>query len=114
MPDPPKKRSSIYELSPALQKFRPALHAPGEVTIDKNNDRIRIELDCGDLQPGRRVWSNVFFMAFGGELAIDAQVFAENLPQPKDFALTISANTAKTRMDVYELQSLPEPQAKED
>jgi flagellar motor switch/type III secretory pathway protein FliN len=34
-------------------------------------------------------------------------VFADNLPQPKDFALTVSVAVTKTAMTVDELCSLP-------
>ncbi len=114
MPEPPRKRCSMFDMAPALRNIRPAFRKPGEVTIEKNDERIRIEIDCGDLQPGRRVWSAKFFVAFGGDVAVDGQIFAENLPQPKAFTLTVSANTAKTSMSVSGLRALPEPDEGED
>jgi len=107
MPKAPRKRSSFLDsvAYPAMRR------SPGEVTIDKNDDRFRIEIDCGDLQPGRRVWSKVFYVAIGptGELAITGQIFAENLPRPKDFSLAVTANITRIEMDVSWLCSLPEP-----
>ncbi|MEN6407172.1 MAG: ATP-binding protein [Thermoguttaceae bacterium] len=108
MPDPPEKRSFWYNKA-AFKNIRPVLRRdPGEVTIDKNDDRFRIGIGCGSLQPGRRVWSDVFYVGTGvtGERAIVGDIFAENLPQPKSFTLTISANVRRTRMDVSELRSL--------
>src|SRR5437762_2680366 len=35
-------------------------HSPGDVTINRNEERFRIEIDCGNLQPGRRIWSDAF------------------------------------------------------
>ena len=116
IPRTPKKRTSLFET--AVPKFiRPAvLRRPGEVIIDKNDDRFRIEINCGGLQPGRRVWSDVFCVgkAESGNLSFTGQVFAENLPQPKTFALGVSVNVKRTRMDVSDLRSLPEPVVEEE
>ncbi len=115
LPDPPKRRAEF--VSPALKKIRPAFRrSPGDVTIDKNDDRFRVEIDCGGLQPGRRVWSDVFYVGKGasGDLRLSGQVFAENLPQPKDFTLLISVNVKQTRMSVEELKALPEQAGSDD
>jgi hypothetical protein len=115
LPKPPKKRVSLFEM-PAFKSMRTAfVRNPGEVKIDKNDDRFKIEIDCGDLQPGRRVWSGVFFMGKGvtGELTIPGEIFAENLSQPKSFTLTVSATVKKSRMDVSDLRSLPVPKVKQ-
>jgi hypothetical protein len=109
MPHPPKRRPSFNDM---LKNIRPAFRrTPGEVDIDNNDDRFRIEIDCGDLQPGRRVWSDVFYMGIGatGDHAIPGQIFAENLPQPKDFSLTLSVIVTRTKLEISDLRSLPEP-----
>lgn len=111
MPDAPRRRADPFGL-PGLKGIRPAFRRmPGEVVIEKNDERFRIEIDCGSLQPGRKVWSDVFFIGKGasGDLALSGQVFAENLPQPKDFTLGLSVNVARTKMSIAELRSLPEP-----
>ena len=110
IPDPPKRCIDLLSNS-VLKGFKPAFRRdPGEVDIDKNDERFRIEIDCGDLQPGRRVWSDVFYIGKGasGDLPLCGLVFADNLPQPKDFALTVSVTVTKTAMTVNELCSLPE------
>jgi hypothetical protein len=114
MPNPPRKRGSMFDVAPALRNIRAAFRSPGDVTIEKNDERIRIEIDCGNLQPGRRVWSGVILVATGGEAAIAGQVFAENLPQPKHFALTMFANVTKIQMGISELRALPEPKERDD
>ena len=110
LPDPPKRRAEF--VSPALKKIRPAFRrSHGEVTIDKNDERFRVEIDCGSLQPGRRVWSDSFYIGMGatGDLRLSGQVFAENLPQPMDFTLLISVTVTRTGMTVAKLLSLPDP-----
>ena len=88
--------------------FRPS---PGLVTIHKNDDRFQVEIDCGSLQPGRWVWSDLFYIAKGesGDVSLIGRIFADNLSHPKDFNLSVSGNVAKTRLSVDELTSLPEP-----
>jgi hypothetical protein len=110
LPDPPKRRADLLS-NPVLKGLRPAFRRnPGEVGIDKNDERFRVEIDCGDLQPGRRFWSDLFYVGKGasGDLSLCGLVFADNLPQPKDFALTVSVTVTKTAMTVDELCSLPE------
>ena len=60
MPCTPKRRADRFAV-PGLKSIRPAFRRePGEVVIEKNNERFRVSIDCGSLQPGRRVWSEVF------------------------------------------------------
>lgn len=84
---------------------------PGDVRIDTNDERCLIEFECGDLQPGRRVWSDVFYVGKveSGEVELAGHIYAENLPQPKALTLTISARVSSTRMTVSDLGDLPEP-----
>lgn len=59
MPELPKRRADF--LSSSTRGMLSAVRqSPGRVSIDKNDQRFRIEIDCGDLQPGRQVWSDVF------------------------------------------------------
>lgn len=116
MPDAPKRRAAPFAV-PGLKGIRPAFRRePGEVVIEKNDERFRVEIDCGSLQPGRRVWSEVFYIGKGasGDLPLGGRVFAENLPQPKDFTLLIAVNVANTKMTLAELRSLPDPAEDDD
>jgi hypothetical protein len=92
-----------------MNSIRPASRRnPGEVHINKNDERFQVEIDCGNLQPGRRVWSDIFYIgkAVSGDLTLCGQIFADNLPQPKDCTLTVSVTVTKTAMTVDELCSL--------
>lgn len=111
LPDAPKRRSSLTD-SLALKGIKPAFRqTPGDVTVDKNEERYRIEVECGDLQPGRRVWSDVFHVGKGesGVLELPGHIFAENLPRPAEFTLAISARITNTPVSLKELLNLPEP-----
>jgi len=111
MPDAPKERID-FGSSHFMKGMRPAFRRdPGEVRIDKNDDRMRVEIDCGDLQPGRRVWSDVFYIGklTTGTVSLCGSLFAGNLSQPKDFKLAACITVRKTEMTVEQLRSLPPP-----
>ncbi len=104
LPVKPKKEEVVGER--AMRGIRPGhRHSPGAVNINKNDERFRIEIDCQDLQPGRRVWSDKFYIGVGqsGEHPIEGHVFADNLPVPQEFTLTITADVAHTTLTVEEI-----------
>ena len=104
MPVKPEKEEMMG--SRALRGIRPAhRNDPGFVAIDQNDDRFRIEIECKDLQPGRQVWSDKFYIgaARTGDYAINGRVFADNLPTPQQFALTVTAEVAQTTLTVKQL-----------
>jgi hypothetical protein len=110
LPAYPKSRFSKYKSDALLGNIqRISRRNPGDVIINKNDDCFRIEINCGDLQPGRWVWSDRFYLgkAVTGEAAISGRIFAGNLPQPKDFVLTISVDVTQMSMTVSDLLSLP-------
>ncbi len=110
MPSAPKQHS--YLGSATIPRIKPAFQRePGDLSIDMNDDRYRIEIDCGDLQPSRRVWSELFYfgMVESGEMEICGNLLADNLPEPQSISLKISMLVEKTSMSVDELCELPEP-----
>lgn len=83
--------------------------SPGGLDIDKNEDRFRIVIDCQDLQPGRRLWSDKFYIGAGetGDYPIHGQVFADNLPTPQAFTLTVTAEVEKTTLSIEDICGKP-------
>ena len=78
---------------------------PGEIDITTLSDRIQLEANCQNLQPGRTVWSDKFFVAVNasGKSSLKGRVFAANLDVPKEFTLTIDADISEREMSVSEL-----------
>ena len=109
LPEMPKKKWEIFLLPEKLQDMRPVKRFPGSLSIEKNEERYLIEIECGDLQPGRRVWSDPFVIASGESRTINfvGHIFAENLRQPKETTLSISINVSRTEMTLSDLKSLP-------
>lgn len=115
MPDAPKRRKSMFDM-PEMKHIRPAFQRTGAVDIEKTNHETKIEIDCGNLQPGRKVWTDEFHMAVidSGEVTVQGHLYAANLSQPQSFTLSINAQIARTSITVDELTSLDEPEDDDD
>ncbi|NJD92188.1 MAG: ATP-binding protein [Geobacter sp.] len=109
LPDRPKQRHNRLD-SPAFRALKPVNlgKKPGEVTISRDYDQFKITIDCSHLQPGRRVWSDTFFIGRrkSGDVALSGFVFADNLPQPQEFALVAAIAVTETVLSIDELCAL--------
>ncbi|CCH95917.1 MAG: ATP-binding protein [Microcystis sp. M015S2] len=104
LPQMPKKQSLGPELNLNRMRFT---KTPGNVCINQTTDQLTIEIDCGDLQPGRRIFSDVFYIGKKTENCdnIVGAVYADNLPCPSELNLTISASLSKSSLTVEDLMS---------
>jgi hypothetical protein len=66
---------------------------PGDVEVFESTKNARLVIECGNMQPGRRVPSDKFYVAVreSGLVSLSGRIFAATLEQPKSFALTIDA-----------------------
>ena len=117
VPDAPTRRKGLV-VDTVMKKLRPrsAFRHAGCVDIDANDDQTKVEIDCGDLQPGRKVWTDSFCMWIcrSGQVKLTGYLFAANLPQPQEFTLSINAAVTETGMTVDELVMLGEPTDEEE
>lgn len=109
IPKAPKRRKE--PLTPSAfdnMEFRPAFHRPGFVDIEKNEYETKVEIECGNLQPGRKMWTDAFYLGVrrSGEVRLSGLLFAANLPEPLEFSLMINAIVNRTTLTVEELISL--------
>ncbi|MFZ4642874.1 MAG: helix-turn-helix domain-containing protein [Phycisphaerales bacterium] len=113
IPDPPKRQTRIYDQIVTAHVRPISLRNPGEVNIHKNADRFKFEMDFGDLQPGRQILSDLFYIGKkeSGDILLSGLVFADNLPKPKDLSLTVKVKVKQTSMSVDDLCSLPDHSA---
>lgn len=109
MPDRPRRKEFTI-LSPVFRNIRPARREPGDLTIHKNDERIRVEVECETLQPGRRVWSDMFWIGrtVTGAIEFTGQVFAENLAQPKEFTLSAAFDVSLAGISIEDLRAIQE------
>lgn len=109
IPAPPTVREGIFR-APKMKslRIRPILRHPGYTDIETNNHHTKIEIDCENLQPGRKVWTDVFYIAIpqSGEIQFSGAIFAANLVEPQEFTLSINADVEQTSMTVDDLIAL--------
>jgi len=108
-PEEPEKFSDSYLLSSASSiGIRPVIKEPGWVELDKNEDDWKLEIECGNLQPGRSVWTDFFYVGIrtSGETILKGKCFAGNLSEPEEFKLAIRTDVEKHQMSVDELMNL--------
>lgn len=117
IPDVPRRRKDMLGIA-AMKDLgiRPRFARTGSVHIQKTEHETKVEIECGNLQPGRKVWTNEFHLAVlqSGEVQIHGNLFAANLSKPQEFTLSINAQIARTKLTVDELTSLDEPDQDED
>jgi hypothetical protein len=107
VPEMPKRSEYVLK-TPALEGIRPIIRHPGAVHIDQNQERFKLEIECGDLQPGRTIWSEVFYIgkAKDGEVLLNGLIYSDHLPRPKEFSLSISGEVRRSKLTAKELVDL--------
>jgi hypothetical protein len=112
LPQVPKHRTSIFD-TPALGNLdlHSAFSRSGSVDIQKTDHATTVSVECGNLQPGRNVWTEDFPMVVNqsGQRTIEGRLYAEQLSRPHRFTLAINAVIANTQMTVAELTALAPP-----
>ncbi|CAK9105619.1 Transcriptional regulator [Durusdinium trenchii] len=117
IPDAPKRRESVLDkVTMEDLHIRPAFQRIGALDIEKTDHETKVEIDCGNLQPGRKVWTDEFHLAVidSGEVKIQGHLYAANLSQPQSFTRSIDAQITRTSMTVDELTALDEPEDYDD
>ena len=108
-PKKPKRRLDLMGTSHFNYAFSNALNRdPGMVTISMNRERYRAQIDCGDLQPGRMIWCEPFYLATveSDSYILYGKVFADNLPRPEEFNLVVAVTVSKTDLGLDKLCAL--------
>lgn len=111
MPKAPKRHENLLASLPARGVQPIGRRRPGATDVVENEERLGVEIECGRLQPGRCIWSDVLYIGNGasGELVLAGHILSDNLPQPKEVTLSISFSVAQLTMTVDELCSRSEP-----
>jgi len=108
-PEIPDRREQPFSVN-VIGKNKPlhALRMPGHVDIESNEQQMKMVINCGSLQPGRKVWTEAFDLAIArsGNYEIKGYVFAANLPAPVEFCLKIDATIDNMSLSLDELIGL--------
>lgn len=116
LPEQPKRRNTPLSISNLEIMKAVSRHYPGEISVENNDVQFGVATNCGDVQPGRNIWSDVFYVGKirDGDISLSGCLFADNLPQPKRFSLGGSVLVSQTQMTVDELCLLPEATTEDD
>ncbi|GAA4421497.1 ATP-binding protein [Bremerella cremea] len=110
LPELPKRHQSRYDaVSMVARNIRPlAPSSPGDVGIVTNSERFKFVMQCGNIQPGRKIFSEAFLVGVrdSGTTLLPCKVFAENLRSPDVFSILIDAEITKTTLSVDDLTAL--------
>ena len=106
-PPTPRRTCSTLDYVSHLDRS-PIGKYPGHIEIDEDDDRYKIQIHFLNPQPGRRVWSDAFYLtvASAGTHQLQGHVYAANLPEAAPLALTIQAAVEHTSMTVDQLVGL--------
>jgi len=100
---PHKKHNPLWMHSPQVL---PTINSkmPGSVKIEGYG----VEIDFGDLQPGRKVWSEIVYLGSSSSqvMKLKGAIFADNLPKPKEIEIVIDITVVQTTLSITELLSL--------
>jgi Schlafen, AlbA_2 len=107
-PSAPERMIYLGLMNTPELSVRPARREPGDVEIVKAADGARLEVDCGDMQPGRSVWSEKFYVAIteSGTTRLEGHLLAATLPEPRAFALIVEAAVTNVSMSLDDLRKL--------
>ena len=115
VPERPSQRTFPYNVA-SLPKIRPVHRNPGGVDIDRDKHHCQINIECGNLQPGRKAWSEMFFLGVVARepMSLSGWLFAGNKSQPYECTLSVSARVARRSISVKELVTLAEAADEDD
>ena len=111
-PATPRKTWSTLDSLTHFKGIRTSNH-PGYVDIDEDDDRYKMQIHFLNVQPGRRVWSECFYLtvACAGTHKLQGHVYGANLPEAEPLALTIQADVEHTSLTVDQLVGLADAHA---
>jgi Putative DNA-binding domain len=82
----------------------------GEARVREDAGRYVIEVECKDLQPGRRIYSDAFYVGRqeSGDIRFAGKVLAANLAKPIEVDLTATIVVTDSPMTIDELRREPD------
>ena len=107
LPVLPKSGHAIADIGRNFH-IAPSLQSVGSISIEENKERYLIELESKNLQPDRRIWSDVFYLASlkSQKINFNVKIYASNLPKAKEENLIVTANIIEFDMTMQEIKNL--------
>lgn len=111
-PDEPARTQMMGVNPDALRSIRRPGRDPGDIEIFESTKNARLVIECGNMQPGRRVPSDKFYVAVreSGPTSLSGRIFAATLEQPKSFDVTIDATISVSDVPAEAIRKFAEKQ----
>lgn len=110
VPRAPRRTYSLVDPLGATRDLVPVNQSdyPGRLYVDEDEERYKMQVDFLDIQPGRRVMSDVFYLIVRSSSthSLEGWIYASNLPKAEAVRLKVEAEIPDTSMTVNELVSL--------
>lgn len=92
-PDEPVRTRMMGVDPDVFRSIRRPVRDPGDVEISESKKNGRLVIECGSMQPGRRIPSEKFYVAVRdtGPTSLSGRIFAATLERPSSFTMTIDA-----------------------
>jgi hypothetical protein len=109
-PDEPARTQMMGVNPDVLRSIRRPVRDPGDVEISESKKNARLVIECGNMQPRRRVPSDKFYVAVReiGPTFLSGRIFAATLEQPSSFAVTIDATISVSDVPAEAIRELAE------
>jgi len=103
---PTRPSEKRFDNTSFLRGIRSIHKYPGDVSIENNSERIIIKIDFGDLQPGRHIFSETFYVGskISQEILLSVFAYADNLAIPTESTLKISVSSKRTSITFEQLK----------
>jgi hypothetical protein len=103
---PPRPSKNRLESTAFLRGIRSIHKSPGDVIIESTSERMMVQIDFGDLQPGRHICSETFYIGskISQKILLSVFSYADNLTAPKESTLTISVSSKMVSMTFEQLK----------
>jgi hypothetical protein len=103
---PPRPSKKRFENNTFLRGIRSIHKSPGDVSIENTSEMKMIKIDFGDLQPGRHICSETFYLGskISQEILLSGFAYADNLTTPRESTLAIYVSSKRTPINFEQLK----------
>ncbi len=109
VPDSPKRRRSFSDgIMPKVPPGGLLRKAPGLVSVEYFENNCKFEITCGVVQPGRNIWSDIFYIAARSNepFTLQGVIYSSDCGQPFSFEIPIQPTVSESTIDLEDLYRL--------
>lgn len=103
---PPRPSKKRFDNTAILKGIRSIHKNPGDISIETTSEKVIVKIDFGDLQPGRCICSETFYIGskISQEILLSIFAYADNLSIPTESTLTVSVSSKKKSIAFEQLK----------